>query len=196
MNKTCLGLIVAIVSINPACLFAQQDITPTSRLTAKPDVTGDYIDSSYIRFKDYTSAHGSTDTCTGKLPDPALYYPIPIRFFPFKDYPSPQKTAEELILFIQERLNKAGSSMVDLTFDDSTGNIKIHYGQSGRGWIINVRDIKPENFVWKKSGDNSSVRLGGMGSRKFNCASEQDAQDIESAFTRICKMNGWTPSGY
>ena len=176
MNKACLGLIVVIVTINPASLFAQQDET------------------SYIRFKDFTSQHGSTDTSTGKQPEPDLYNPISIRFFPFKDYPSPQKTAEDLIMFIQERLNKAGSPLVDLTFDDSTGNIKVRYVQSGRGWTINVRDIKSEDFAWKKSRDNSSVRLGEMGSRKFNCASEQDAQDIESAFTRLCEMNGWTPS--
>ena len=176
MNKACLGLIVAIVTLNPACLFAQEDPT------------------SYIRFKDHTPQHGSTDTSTDRLPDPAFYYPIPTRLFPFKDYPSPQKTAEELILFIQEKLNKVRSQAVNLTFDPSKGNIIIRYAQSGRGWSINVRDIKPEDFVWKKSGDNSPVLSGGMGSMKFNCASEQDAQDIESAFARIRVMNGWTPS--
>jgi len=86
MNKTCLGLIVAIVMLNPVCLFAQHTITPTSQPTAKHDVTGDYADPSYMRFKDYTSQHGSTDTSTGTQPDPAFYYPIPTRSFPFKDY--------------------------------------------------------------------------------------------------------------
>jgi len=177
MKKTCLGLMVAIMMINPACLFAQEEITP-----------------AYLRFKDFTPAHGSPDTSLGKDPDPTIYYPIPVRFSPFKDYPSPDKTAEELIMSIQEKLNKADSSMVGLAFDDSTGNVIIRYAQSGRGWIINVRDIKPEDFIWKKGGDTSSVRLGKMGSRKFHCANEQDAQDIEAAFARIRVMNGWMPS--
>ena len=197
MNKACFVLIVAIVAINPACLFAGQDmITLTSRPTAQCEVRDDYTDPPYMRFKDYPSPHGSTDTSTGTQPDPAFYCPLPIRFFTFKDYPPPQKTVEELIMFIQAKLNKVRSPMVDLRFDDSNGDINLRYVHSGCEWIVNVRDIKPEDFVWKQTRDNFSVRLGPMESRKFHCASEQDAQDIESAFTRICVIHGWTLSKY
>jgi len=201
MNKSRLLLTAAIVAINPACLFAGQDmITSTSRTTVKCEVRiykceaeTDHTDPPYLRFKDYTSFHGPIETCI-RQGDPSFYYAT--RFFVFKDYPSSQKTVEELIAFIQEKLNRVSCPRVDLTFDDSTGDINVGYVHSGCEWSINVRDIKPEDFVWKQTRDSFSARLGYMERRKFHCASEQDAQDIESAFTRICVINAWTPSKY
>ncbi len=206
MNKACFVLMVVIVAINPACLFAGETIiihqqpAKTEVRTKKCDFridkceTSVATDPSYMRFKDYPPSHGSTDVGAATA-DPAFYRPAP---FTFKDFQTPEVTVDELIAFIQEKLNKVNCPQIDFSFDEDTGDINIRYVHSACGcdWTVNVRDVKADDFVWKHSTDNYSDRLGQMERRKFHCVSGQDAQDIESAFTRICVINGWQPSKY
>jgi len=201
MNKACFVLIVAIVAIDPASLFAGETmITQTSRPTTHCDFRVDKCetsvatDPSYMRFKDYQSLPGPADVGSATA-DPTCYRPSP---FTFTDYPAPQETVEELLALIQKKLNKVNCPLVEFTFNDNTGDITLRYVRSTCGceWTVNVRDVKADDFVWKRTTDNYSERLGQMERRKFHCVSAQDAQDIESAFTQICVINGWTISKY
>jgi len=206
MNKACFVLMVVIVAINPACLFAGETII-THQQRAKTEVrtvgcdfridkceTSVATDPSYMRFKDAPTLPGTADVGAGTA-DPAFYRSVP---FTFKDFQTPEKTVDELIAFIQEKLNKVNCPQVAFSFDDDTGDINIRYVHSACGceWTVNVRDVKADDFVWKRTTDNYSERLGQMERRKFHCVSAQDAQDIESAFTQICVINGWTISKY
>src|SRR5471030_987461 len=114
MNKACFVLMVVIVAVNPACLFAGETII-THQQPAKTEVrtvgcdfridnceTSVATDPSYMRFKDYPTFPGTADVGAGTA-DPAFYRPVP---FAFKDFQTPEKTVDELIAFIQEKLNK------------------------------------------------------------------------------------------
>jgi hypothetical protein len=206
MNKSCFVLIVAIVAINPASLFAGETMitrtSQTTRSTTKCDFRVDKCetsvaeDPSYIHFKDYPTIPGAADVspATG---DPALYH---VSSVIFKDYPPPPTTVEELLALIQEKLNKVNCPLVEFAYDDTTGDITIHYVHSDCDcdcdWTVNIRDVKADDFVWKRTKDNYSERLGQMERRKFHTANARDAQDIQSAFTQICVINAWTMSKY
>jgi hypothetical protein len=197
MNKACFVLI-GIVAINPASLFAGETmITQTSRPSTKCNFRVDKCETSvatdpaYLRFKDGTSIPGPADVGPGKS-DPGFYRPSGA----FLNYPAPPQTPtiEELLALIEKKLSNCPE--VEFTFDDDTGNITLRYVHSDCGceWTVNIRDVKASDFVWKRTTDNYSERLGQMERRKFHCVSEKDAQDIESAFTQICAINGWTIS--
>jgi hypothetical protein len=195
MNKTCFLLIVAIVEMNSASLFAGETmITHTSPPPTKCNLRVDKCetsvasDSSYVRFKDGTSVPGPGDVGSATA-DPTFYRPLATTF---QDYPAPQQTVAELLALIQEKLSNCPE--VEFSFDDTTGEITLRYIHSSCGceWTINIRDVKADDFVWQRTTDNYSERLGQMERRKFHCASAKDAEDIQSAFTRICVINGWT----
>ena len=199
MNKACFVLIVAIVAIYPASLFAGETmITRTSRPTTGCDFRVDKCetsvakDPSYMRFKDGTSIPGSTDVGSATA-DPAFYRSSNVTF---RDYSPPQQTVEELLALIREKLSNCPE--VEFTFDDTTGDVTLRYLHSACGceWTVNIRDVKADDFVWQRTTDNYSERLGQMERRKFHCVSEKDAQDIESAFTQICVIKAWTISTY
>jgi len=194
MNKSCLVLIAGIIAINPATLFAGETmITPTTRPTAGCDFRVDKCetsvstDPSYMRFKDGVAINGSTDIGSGTA-DPAFYRSSSITF---RDYAPLQPTVEDLLALISKKLSNCPE--VEFTFDETTGDITIRYLHSACNcdWTINIRDVKADDFVWKRTTDNYSEQLGQMERRKFHCVSEKDAQDIESAFNRICAIKGW-----
>ena len=195
MNKTCLVLTIVIVAINPASLFAGETmITQTSRPTTGCDFRVDKCetsvatDPSTIHFKDGISIPGPTDVGSATA-DPAFYRSSSVVF---QDYaPLQQQTVEDLLALIRKKLSNCPE--VEFAFDDTTGDITLHYLHSACGceWTVNIRDVKADDFVWKRTTDNYSEQLGQMERRKFHCVSERDAQDIESALTRICTINGW-----
>jgi hypothetical protein len=197
MKKTCFILTAIIVAMNPASLFAGETmVTQTTRPPTKCDFRVDKCetsvatDPSYLRFKDGTPIPGPADIspATG---DPGFY----CSSYAFQDYQSPTKspTLEELLALIQKKLSNCPE--VEFTFDEDTGDITIHYLHSdcdcNCDWTINVRNVKADDFVWKRTTDNYSPRLGQMERRKFHTTSEKDAQDIESACAQICAIKNW-----
>jgi len=193
MNKACFVLIVAM---SPASLFAgetmiTQTIRPTTRCDFRVDKceTSVATDPSYVRFKDGTSRPGPADVGATSV-DPGFYVPLDT----FQDYPTGQKTptVEELLALIRQKLSDCPD--VEFAFDEDTGDLTVRYVNSpcDCAWTVNVRDVKANDFVWKRTTDNYSPRLGQMERRKFHTSNEKDAQDIEAAFTQICAIKGWT----
>jgi hypothetical protein len=194
MNKTCFALVIGIVVINSASLFAGETMTtqttlPPAGCNFRVDKceTSVATDPSYMVFKDGVSIPGPADV--GANPgDPSCYRSSSITF---KDYPAPEPTVKDLLTLIRQKLSNCPE--VDFTFDDTTGDITLRYLHSTCGceWTVNIRDIKADDFVWQRTTDNYSERLGQMERRKFHCVSEQDAEYIQSAFARIRAINGW-----
>jgi hypothetical protein len=194
MNKACFVLIFAM---SPASLFAGETmITQTVRTTTKCDFRVDKCetsvatDPSYVRFKDGTTRSGVVEVGTTTA-DPTFY----LSFNTFQDYPAQQTpTVEELLALIRQKLSNCPD--VEFTFDEDTGDLTLHYVNStcdcNCDWTVNIRDVKANDFVWKRTTDNYSPRLGQMERRKFHTTSEKNAQDIESAFAQICAIKGWT----
>ncbi|MCE0523201.1 MAG: hypothetical protein LV480_09855 [Methylacidiphilales bacterium] len=195
MNKTCFVLIILIAAINPASLFAGE--TMTTRTTPPPSgcnfrvdkcATSVATDPSYMHFKDGASIPGPTDVGPAQG-DPSSYRASALTF---RDYAAaPQPTVDDLLALIRKKLSNCPE--VELTFDDTTGDITLRYLHSSCGceWTVNIRDVKAGDFVWQRTTDNYSEELGQMERRKFHCDSKDDAEYIQSAFSRICVINGW-----
>jgi hypothetical protein len=198
MKEACLVLILAM---SPAALFAGETMvkrtTYTTRTTTKCDFRVDKCqtsvatDSPYVRFKDgpLPLPPAGSSSASG---DPSYYQST----FAFVDYNfSPQPTIEELVALIRNKLSNCPE--VTVNYDNDSGDITVHYLKSACGsdcdWVVNVRDVKADDFVWTRTADNYSPYLGQMERRKFHCTSEKDAQTIESACAQICKINAWTP---
>jgi hypothetical protein len=200
MNKSCFVLIAAIVAINPAALFAgvtmTTQTTQTSRSSANCDFRVDKCetsvaeDPSYIRFKDFP-VNAGTLTVSPATGDPTRYHACAVVF---KDLPPPPTTVEDLLALIEKKLNKVNCPEIQFSFDEDTGDITVRYVHSACDcdWTINIRDVKADDFVWKRTKDNYSEDLGQMERRKFHTANEHDAQDIQSALSQICTINAWT----
>jgi hypothetical protein len=195
MNRTCFLLVTVIVAIYPASLFAGETmVTQTTRPPTKCDFRVDKCetsvatDPSYVHFKDGTTQ--SEIEINSASADPACSCSCPSDFA-FQDYSTHQPTVEELLDIVRQKLGNCPP--VEFTFDETTGDITLHYVNSPCGceWTVNIRDVKADDFVWVRTTDNYSEELGQMERRKFHCANAQDAQDIESAFNRICVINGW-----
>lgn len=198
MNKACFVLIVAMC---PATLFAGETMvtqtTQTNRTTTRCDFRVDKCetsvatDPSYIRFKD-GNAPISPAGISSASGDPTQYQSS----FNFVDYDSgpQQQTVEELVALIRSKLSNCPE--VTVNYDEDTGDITVHYLKSTGGcncdWVVNVRSVKADDFVWKRTTDNYSPHLGQMERQKFHCTREQDAQKIELACEQICKINNWT----
>ena len=194
MNKACFVLIVAMC---PATLFAGETMAThtTIRTTTGCDFRVDKCetsvatDPSYVVFKDGT-APSTADTGSASA-DPELYKSS----FKFVDYSSsPQETVEELLALIRSNLSNCPE--VTVSYDEDSGNITVHYLKAtcdcDCDWVVNVRSIHMDDFVWKRTSDNYSPYLGQMERRKFHTTSEQNAQKIESACVQICKINSWS----
>jgi len=151
-------------------------------------------DPSYLHFHDGIS-HGASTEVGAATGDPALCRSS----LGFRDYPGihPQ-TVDDLLALIRAKLNKVNCPQVELSFDEDTGDITVHYVHTecdcDCDWTINIRNVKTSDFVWIRTTDNYSPRLGQMERRKFHAANERDAQDIQSAFAGICVINSWTIS--
>ena len=172
-------------------------VTQTTRTSTKCDFRVDKCetsvanDSSYVRFKDGTTplAPSGTGTPNG---DPSQYQST----FLFQDYaaPSQQPTIDELVAQIRSELSNCPE--VTVTYDNDTGDITVHYLETtcdcNCDWVVNVRNVKADDFVLKRTSDNYSNYLGQMERRKFHCKSEQSPQKIESACAQICKLNNWS----
>jgi hypothetical protein len=193
INKACFILIVAM---SPASLFAgvtmvTQTTLPSTKCNFRVDKceTSVATDTSYVRFKDGTAIPGSTDV------GPANGDPTVDRSdFGYADYSAVhQPTIEELVALIRSKLGNCPE--VTVAYDDDSGDITVHYLHAtcdcDCDWVVNVRNVNTDDFVWKRTSDNYSERLGQMERRKFHCASEKDAQDIQSACMRICAINSW-----
>jgi hypothetical protein len=193
MNKACFVLFVAISSTS---LFAGETMvtqtTTTTRSTKcnfrlDPCETSVANDPSYFRFKDGTPpASAGESSLSGSV---SSYRST----FTFKDYTPQPQTVEELLALIRSELSNCPE--VTVKYDCDTGDITVHYLNSSCDdcdWVVNVRNVQADDFVWKRTSDNYSPLLGQMERQKFHCASEQDAQKIESACTDICKINNWT----
>lgn len=192
MNKACFVLIAAMC---PATLFAGETMAThtTIRTTTGCDfrvdkcATSVATDPSYVVFKDGT-VPSTADTGSASA-DPELYKSS----FKFVDYSSsPHETDKELIAIIRSKLSNCPE--VTVNYDADTGDITVHYlvASCDCDWVVNVRNVKAEDFVWKRTSDNYSPYLGQMERQKFHTSNEQDAQKIESVCQQICKNNGWT----
>jgi hypothetical protein len=198
MKKACL-ILIAVMS--PASLLAGVTmVTQTTVTTRKCDFRVDKcetavaVDPSYARFQDGTT-HGGPGDVGSATGDPTLCRSS----FAFKDCPPiHSETVEDLLALIRAKLNKVNCPQVELSFDEDTGDITVHYLRTecdcDCDWTLNVRDVKTGDFVWVRTTDNYSPRLGQMERRKFHAASEKDAQDIQSAFAGICVINNWRMS--
>jgi hypothetical protein len=194
MNKACLVLMVAL---SPASLFAgvtmvTQTTLPRVGCDFRVDKCNTWVttDPSYFHFRDGISIPGPTDVGPANG-DPTLYRAS----FGFKDYaPLHSETVEDLLVLIRAKLSNC--PQVEFSFDEDSGEITVHYlhADCDCDWSVNVRDVKASDFVWTRTTDNYSPRLGQMERRQFHAASEQDAQDIRAAFARICVINNWTIS--
>lgn len=193
MNKACLVLIAVM---SPAPLLAGVTmVTQTTLPPGKCDFRVDKCqtavatDPSDFIFRDGPSRPGPADVGPGNG-DPTLYRSK----FGFKDFAPPRtETVESLLALIRSKLSNCPE--VELSFDEDTGDITVHYLHSecdcDCDWTVNVRDVKTSDFVWVRTTDNYSPRLGQMELRKFHAASEKDAEDIQSAFAGICAINNW-----
>jgi hypothetical protein len=197
MNKACFVLMVAMC---PANLFAgvtmvtqtTQTYSTTTRCNFRVDKcqTSVATDPSYIVFKDGKAPMAPAGSGTAGLPP---QYETPFLFVDY-DTPSQQPTIEELVALIRSKLSNCPE--VTVNYDNGTGEITVHYPTStcdcDCDWVVNVRDVKADDFVWTRTSDNYSSYLGQMERRKFHCTSEENAQKIESACEQICKINSWT----
>ena len=195
MNKACLVLIIAMC---PATLFAgvtmvtrTTQTTRTTRCDFRVDKceTSVATDPCYFHFKD-----GRTPLApVGYLDrgDPSYYS----QTFIFHDYVAVprQPTVEELVDLIRSKLSNCPE--VAVSYDEDTGDITVHYLKTNCDcncdWVVNVRDVKADDFVWQRTTDNYSPYLGQMERRKFHCLSQEDAQKIETACEEICRDNVW-----
>jgi hypothetical protein len=194
INKACFVLLVALC---PATLFAGETmVTQTTRTTTGCNFRVDKCetsvatDPSYFHFKDGKAPLAPSDT------SPSTGVPAPDQSpFIFVDYDSApqQQTVEELVALIRHNLSNCPE--VTIYYNGITGDITVHYLNStcdcDCDWDVNVRNVKADDFVWKRTSDNYSPYLGQMERRKFHCRSERDAQSIESACEQICKINNW-----
>jgi hypothetical protein len=199
MNKSCFVLIGAVVAMGSVSLYAGETMvtrTTTARTTGcdfRVDKCQTSVaqDPDYLRFRDYTTVPG-TSTVSPELGNPACYRGSSVTF---RDYAPPPLSVEDLLAQIREKLNKVNCPQVDFKFDETTGDITIHYIKTSCDcdcdWTINIRDVKPNDFIWKRSTDNYSNRLGQMERPKFHTASEKDADDIQSDLSQICTINAW-----
>jgi len=194
MNKACFVLIVAMC---PASLFAgvtmvtQTTTTQTTGCNFRVDKceTSVATDPSYVHFEDGTgsSTPAGRSTATG---DPTQYKSS----FAFADYTyvPAQPKIDELVALIRNSLSNCPE--VTVNYDNGTGDITVHY-LAGTcdccDWVVNVRNVTADDFVWKRTTDNYSNYLGQMERQQFHCRSEQDAQKIQSACLQICRINGW-----
>ncbi len=196
MNKACLVLIVAMCS---APLFAGETMvtqeTQTYRTTNGCNFRVDKCetsvatDPSYIRFKDgKPPLIVGTSTASGG----SSQYQSSFLFADYASSPQ-QPTVEELVALIRNKLSNCPE--VTVKYDDDSGDITVHYLTSTCNcdcdWVVNVRNVKADNFAWKRTRDNYSPYLGQMEREKFHCTSESDAQKIQSACEQICKINSW-----
>jgi hypothetical protein len=191
MNKACF---VLIALMSPASLFAGETMV-TTHTTSGCDFRVDKCqtsvatDPSYEHYKDGVSTHvGDVTPLSG---DPAAHGPA----FGFANYTAVHHlTLDELLALIRSKLSNCPE--VTVTYDNDTGFITVHYLKStcdcDCDWVVNVRNVKANDFVLKRTTDNYSNRLGQMERLKFHCASEADAEDIQSACSRICALNNWT----
>ena len=191
--------LVLMAVLSPASLFA--GVTMVTRTTEtrgcdfRVDKCNTWVttDPSDFIFRDGAAIPGPNElgAATG---DPTLCRGA----YGFKDYPPLHaETVEDLLAQIRAKLSNCPE--VSLSYDEDTGYITVHYlvttcDDCDCDWTINVRNIKSSDFVWKRTKDNYSPRLGQMELRKFHAASEQDAHDIQSAFAGICVINNWTMS--
>jgi hypothetical protein len=194
MNKACF---VLIALMSPVSLFAgEKMVTETTLPPGKCDFRVDNCqtsvaeDPSYLHFKDGKTNGGSTDI-SPNTGNPAAYW----AHFHFRDYTATKHlTVDELLAIIRGKLSNCPDVRVD--YDDDTGDLTVHYQTSTCGtdcdWIVNVRNVTADDFVWKQTTDNYSPRLGQMERRKFHTTSETDAHDIETACAEICSINSWT----
>jgi hypothetical protein len=195
-NRACLVLIAAL---SPVSLFAgvtmvTQTTLPRVGCDFRVDKCNTWVteDPSYFHFRDGISIPGPANVGSANG-DPTLYRAS----FGFRDYaPLHLETVEDLLTLIRAKLSNC--PQVELSFDEDTGDITVHYLRTNCDcdcdWSVNVRDVKAGDFVWTRTTDNYSPRLGQMERRKFHTASQQDAQDIQSAFAQICAINNWTIS--
>jgi len=198
MNKACLVLIVAMC---PATLFAGETMvtqtTQTTRTTTRCNFRVDKcetsvaIDPDYFHYKNGTLIGGPVSP-GGAGANPAEYEAS----FTFLNFGPPPPPVEDLVALIRSNLSNCPE--VTIQYNDDTGDITVHYLTStcdcngNCDWVVNVRNVKADDFVWKRTTDNYSPYLGQMERRKFHCTSEQNAQKIESACEQICKLNNWT----
>ncbi len=195
MNKTCFVLIVAMC---PASLFAGETMATHTTIRTTTSTKCDFrvdkcetsvaTDPSYVTFKDGT-APSAADPSTAAA-DPELYKSS----FKFVDYSSSsQETIEELVALIRSNLSNCPE--VTFNYDEDSGDITVHYLTAtcdcDCDWVVNVRNVKVDDFVWKRTSDNYSPYLGQMERRKFHTTSEENAQKIELACRQICKINSW-----
>jgi hypothetical protein len=192
MNKACF---VLIALMSPVSLFAgEKMVTETTLPPGKCDFRVDKCetsvaeDPSYLHFKDGKTSGGSTDV-SPKTGNPAAYWAR----FGFADYTViKHPTVEELVALIRNKLSNCPE--VTVNYDDDTGYLTVHYlaGSCDCDWVVNVRNVTADDFVWKRTTDNYSPRLGQMERRKFHTTSETDAHDIETACAEICSIHNWT----
>ncbi len=196
MNKACFVLILAMC---PATLFAGVTMVPQPTQTTRTTgcnfrvdkcETSVATDPSYVH---YTDGKGPlTRAGAGSASaDPARYTSA----FIFANYDSPpQQTIDDLVALIRSKLSNCPE--VTVCYDNDSGDLTVHYLKTECGcdcdWVVNVRNVKADDFVWKRTTDNYSPILGQMERKKFHCTSEEDAQKIQSACAQICKMNSWT----
>lgn len=194
MNKACLVLIVALC---PATLFAGETMVTrtTIRTTTGCDFRVDKCETSvatdpaYVHFKDGSAPLVSAASGSASA-EPSRYQSS----FTFANYASsPPQTVEELVALIRSKLSNCPE--VAINYDEDSGDITVHYLKAtcdcDCDWVVNVRNVTADDFVWKRTTDNYSPYLGQMERRKFHCTSEQNAQAIESACQQICRINSW-----
>jgi hypothetical protein len=195
MNKACLALIIAMC---PATLFA--GVTMVTRTTETTRTTGGCNfrvdkcatsvanDPDYFRYKDGNLIGNSPGTGSPGGSGAAYY-----ETFKFRDYAPQPVTVEDLVALIRSELSNCPE--VTVSYDENTGDITVHYLHSACDdcdWVVNVRNVTADDFVWKRTSDNYSPYLGQMERQKFHTTSEQNAQKIESACEQICKINNWS----
>jgi hypothetical protein len=192
IKKACLILMTAMspVPLLAGVTMVTQTTTTSSTCNFRVDKceTSVATDPAYVHYTD-----GSTISPTGGRSgsgDPTKYETT----FTFVDYSIPrQPTVEELVALIRSKLSNCPE--VTMAYDADSGNITIHYLNAtcdcNCDWIVNVRNVKNDDFVWKRTSDNYSPHLGQMERRQFHTRSEQDAQAIQTACAQICKINNW-----
>jgi len=183
--------------MGPATLFAGETMvtrtTQTQRTTTRCDFRVDKCatsvanDPDYFHFKDGAIIGGSVSIGSASM------VPVPYReTFTFVDFAPQPPTVDDLVALIRNNLSNCPE--VTVKYDDDTGDITVHYLNSPCGdcdWVVNVRNVKADDFVWERTRDNYSPYLGQMERQKFHCTSKEDAQKIQSACEQICKINSW-----
>lgn len=194
MNKVCWILIASALSAAP--LFAGVTMVTKTTMSSKGcDFRVDKCQTEVATDPSYVHFHDGSVHLTGDI---SRFNGDPTQGsgrFGFKDYgPTHVETVEDLLADIRAKLNKCPD--VTLAFDEDTGDITLHYLKAtcdcDCDWTINIRDVQAGDFVWTRTSDNYNPRLGQMERRKFHTVSEQDAQDIQSDFSRIRGINNWT----